>query len=158
MATKRNPRAQGDQGEMSAIVWLGSLGWPVFLPIGHSPDYDLVTDFGDGLSRVQVKTSTVFRLGRWDVTVCTRGGNRSWSGVVKRLDPTNYDYLFVLVGDGRRWFIPAADVQGACGLRLGGPKYAEYEIDRGEPLRIGRPTLDSASPRRDTRAVKGTRL
>ena len=41
------------------------------------------------------------------VTVCTRGGNQSWSGLVKRLDPTSCDYLFVLVGDGRRWFIPA---------------------------------------------------
>jgi hypothetical protein len=32
--------------------------------------------------RVQVKTSTDYRLGRWEVTVCTRGGNQSWSGMV----------------------------------------------------------------------------
>jgi hypothetical protein len=35
------------------------------------------------------------------------GRNQSWTGVVKRLDPARFDYLFVLVGDGRRWFIPS---------------------------------------------------
>jgi hypothetical protein len=58
---KRDPRGQGDQGELSAIAWLIGIGWPVFLPIGHSPDFDLVTDFGEGLVRVQVKTSSVLR-------------------------------------------------------------------------------------------------
>jgi hypothetical protein len=139
---KRDPRGQGDLGERSAITYLLDLGWPVFLPIGHSPDIDLVTDFGDGAVRVQVKTSTVFRNGRWDVTVATRGGNRSWSGLVKRLDPSRYDYLFVLVGDGRRWFIPAATVEGGCGVRLGGPKYSQYEIEAGRPLPAWIPPLD----------------
>ncbi|MDQ6819873.1 MAG: hypothetical protein M3076_05945 [Actinomycetota bacterium] len=71
---------------------------------------------------------------RWDVAVCTRGGNRSWSGLVKRLDPSCYDYLFVLVGDGRRWFIPSIAVGGGCSIRVGGPRYAEFEAERGEPL------------------------
>jgi hypothetical protein len=53
---------------------------------------------------------------------------------VKYLDPSRYDYLFVLVGDGRRWFIPAQAVGGTSGIRLGGPKYYEYEIEAGEPL------------------------
>ena len=38
----RNPRRQGDLGEFSAIEWLGSKGYPVWIPVGHSPDYDLV--------------------------------------------------------------------------------------------------------------------
>jgi hypothetical protein len=83
---------------------------------------------------VQVKTSTQLRKNRWEVAVCTRGGNRSWNGVVKYLDPTRYDRLFVLVGDGRRWFIPAPDVDGRAGLRLGGPKYECFEIEPGRPL------------------------
>jgi hypothetical protein len=120
---------------MSAILWLGAMGMPVFLPIGHSPDYDLITDFGQGLVRVQCKTSTGFRKGRWEIAVATRGGNRSWSGLVKYLDPSRYDYLFVLVGDGRRWFIPSGDVAATSGLRLGGPKYARFEIGAGAPLR-----------------------
>jgi hypothetical protein len=86
-------------------------------------------DYGDGLRRIQVKTSNCFRNNRWSVAVCTRGGNRSWSGLVKRLDPEAYDYLFVLVGDGRRWLIPSHEVSGGCAIHLGGPKYAGYEID-----------------------------
>jgi hypothetical protein len=60
--------------------------------------------------------------------------NQSWSGLVKYLDQAHYEYLFVLVGDGRRWFVPAGRVGGGCGIRVGGPKYAEYEIEPGEQL------------------------
>ena len=62
--------------------------------------------------------------------VCTRGGNQSWSGLVKRLDTAAFDDLFVLVGEGRQWFIPAVRV-------LGGPKYSEFEVDRGAPIPAG---------------------
>jgi hypothetical protein len=44
------------------------------------------------------------------------------------------EYLFVLVGDGRQWFIPAAKLEAASAIALGGPKYAEYEVDKGAPL------------------------
>jgi len=56
--------------------------------------------------------------------------------LVKRLDPTRIDYLFVLVGDGRRWFIPAAEIQGVTEIHLGGPKYASFEVDPGRPLLV----------------------
>ena len=65
------------------------------------------------------------------MAVCTRGGNRSWNGVVKRFDQRRCDYLFVLVEDGRRWFIPSNEVGGQTGVLLGGPRYAAYEIDSG---------------------------
>jgi hypothetical protein len=92
----------------------------------------------EALLRVQVKTSTVFLKNRWDVAVCTRGGNRSWNGIVKRLDKSHIDYLFVLVGDGRRWFIPAPAIGGGNAIRLGGPKYAAFEIEPGRPLPVAR--------------------
>ncbi len=132
---RRNPRGQGDQGERSAIVWLLEQGLPVFLPVGHSPDIDLITVIDDRVVRVQVKTSTQFNRNRWDVAVCTRGGNRSWNGVIKHLDPSRYDRLFVLVGDGRRSFIQANQVGATAGLRLGGPKYERFEIESGPPLK-----------------------
>ncbi len=129
------PRRQGDAGELSAMHWLASTGAYVFYPVGHSPDYDLVADLDDGrLIRVQVKTSTCFHDGRYSVTLATRGGNQSWNGLVKRLDPSRCDYLFVHVGDARRWFIPSGAVGGGSGIALGGPKYAEYEIERSAPL------------------------
>ena len=128
------PRQQGDVGELSAIVWLAGQGFPVFKPLFHSPHYDLVADLGSCLVRVEVKTTTRFNKGRWEVTVCTRGGNQSWNGLTKRLDPKKCDYLFVLVGDGRRWFIPSTHFGGGRGLLLGGPKYAPHEVEQGDPI------------------------
>ncbi|MBS1885739.1 MAG: hypothetical protein JSU06_00965 [Actinobacteria bacterium] len=43
--------------------------------------------------------------------MATKGGNRSWSGHVKAIDTGRFDYLFVLVADGRRWFIPAESIE-----------------------------------------------
>jgi len=83
---------------------------------------------------VQVKTSTVYRNGRWEVTICTRGGNRSWSGVAKLFSAARCDQLFVLVADGRRWFIPSGDVAGRTKVALGGPKYDEFEVEAGRAL------------------------
>jgi PD-(D/E)XK endonuclease len=129
-----SPRRQGDLGEFSAIEWLGSQGHIVYVPIGHSPDVDLMATNGKRSLRVQVKTSTAYRKRRWEVAICTRGGNRSWNGTVKRFSASRCDRLFVLVGDGRRWFIPAAAVEAGARLVLGGPKYARFEIDPGRPL------------------------
>jgi len=135
------PRQQGDIGELSAMQWLVEQGARVFVPIGHSPDVDVIADFGDRLLRVQVKTSRCrTRQGHFAVALCTRGGNRSWSGLVKHFDAARCDRLFVLVEDGRRWFIPAETVEGRSGVTLGGPKYSEFEVERGRPF--AGPTLD----------------
>ena len=136
MATRISPRRQGDIGELSALGWLIHQGASVYLPYGHSPDVDLVADFGDHLTRVQVKTSTVFEKRRWHVSLATRGGNRSWSGLVKYFGADRCDHLFVLVADGRRWFIPAADVGATSALALGGPKYAAYEVESDRPFAV----------------------
>jgi hypothetical protein len=129
-----SPRAQGNLGEFSAMEWLVRAGALVLKPIFEHPDYDLVADFGDRLVRVQVKTSTSWRNNRWQVMLATRGGNQSWSGLVKRFDGSRCDGLFAHVGDGRRWYIPAAQVGGGTHVALGGPKYSEYEIEPGTPL------------------------
>jgi hypothetical protein len=134
-----SPRRQGDLGELSAMEWLGSQGYGVYYPIGHSPDCDLVIDDGQTLQRVQVKTSTQWRHRRWEVTLCTRGGNQSWNGLVKRFSSSRCDTLFVAVADGRRWFIPAHAVGGGNKIIVGGPKYAEHEVEPGRPLAFERP-------------------
>jgi hypothetical protein len=81
------------------MEWFASNGAWIFYPIGHSPHVDFVADFGDRLVRVQVKTCTCRYKNRWSVTLCTRGGNQSWNGIVKRLDQSRLGYLFVVVGD-----------------------------------------------------------
>jgi hypothetical protein len=133
-----NRRVQGDIGELSAMEWLASKNATVWVPFTHSPHVDLMAEWDDGLARVQVKTSTyrgsTRNSDRWHISIATNGGNRSWSGVAKQFDPARVDYLFVLVGDGRRWFIPAHLVEGSRGLVLGGIKYSEFEIEPGTPF------------------------
>ena len=150
-----NRRQQGDLGEVSAIEWLTRQGATVFVPLGHSPDVDLLADVVGHLYRVQVKTSTrqptPNGAERWEVRLATNGGNQSWTGKIKTLDPERLDYLYVLVGDGRRWFIPAGAVEAQTSMILGGSRYAEFEISPGPPIdplvygpRIASPARGSA--------------
>ena len=128
------PREQGDLGELSAMQWLAWQGASVAIPVGNNRHWDLMADLDGRALRVQCKTSRCVNKGRWAVTLATRGGNQSWNGLTKYLDPSCFDYLFVLVGDGRRRSIPADRVEGGRGLALGGPKYGELEVDRGDPI------------------------
>jgi len=139
-----NWRLQGDLGEASAIQWLTSKGFAVAIPFGHSPDWDLVIESRGRFSRVQVKTSICTTNGRWHVRVATSGGNQSWTGVVKRFTAGRCDYLFVHVGDGRRWFIPSRAVEASTSINLGGTKYSEYEVELGAPL-PGKTEVDHAA-------------
>lgn len=145
---QRNPRRQGDLGEAAAIQWLTEVGACVSVPLFHSPDYDLVAELGGQLHRVQVKTGTHARGSGYILQLATCGGNQSWTGLVKRFDPSRYDYLFVLVGDGRRWFIPASEIEGTTNIVLGGRKYEEYEVTRSDgssaPSTIAQPKRGSA--------------
>jgi hypothetical protein len=121
------------------MEWLASKGALVWIPLGHSPDVDLMAEFNDQVIRIQVKTCAfrvVTRNGheRWSVSIATNGGNQSWSGQAKKFDPARVDYLFVLVGSGRRWFIPAEILEGSGSVNLGGPKYSEFEVEPGTAI------------------------
>ena len=119
---------------MSAIDWLSGQGYRVWIPLGHSPDIDLIATHGTDTLRIEVKTSTRARGDGWIVMLCTRGGNQSWSGVSKLFDSARCDYLFVLVGDGRRWFIPTTALEATSGIMLGGSKYDRFEVESGRPI------------------------
>ena len=122
-------------GELSAMEWLASQGATIAVPVFHSPDWDLIAELGDRLLRIQVKTSTCRnKRGRWEVAIATRGGNQSWTGLVKYFDSARCEFLFVHVGDGRRWYIPSRALECRSALTLGGPKYSEFEVDAGRPL------------------------
>jgi hypothetical protein len=134
-----NRRQQGDLGEASAIEWFSRLRATIFIPFGHSPDVDLVVELEGRLLRIQVKTSTQFTQTpdghlRRVVALRTCGGNQSWTGVAKEIDPARVDFLFVLTGDGRRWVIPSDCLEARNSIRMGGAKYAEFEIDPAPPI------------------------
>ena len=141
------PKQQGDRGEASAIEWLVGQGAEVFVPLTSSPDVDVVALGDERVLRVQVKTTGCVLKDRWQVTLCTRGGNQSWTGLVKRFSSERCDFLFVLAADGRRWWIPSASVEGSTGILLGGPKYAGFEVEpgRGFASLEGAPSLLSAA-------------
>jgi len=134
MGERWTPRRQGDAGELSAINWLTSAGAYVFLPLFSHPDYDVIAVFSGEVVRVQVKTSGQWQRGRFLVSLCTRGGNQSWNGIVKRLDSSRCDSVFIHVADGRRWYIPSVELGGSTAICLGGPKYAKFEVEPGLPL------------------------
>lgn len=118
------------------MEWLASKGALVWIPLGHSPDVDLIAEVEGQILRIQVKTSTQRTTTpngdkRWSVSVCTNGGNQSWTKTTKTFDPGRVDYLFSLVGDGRRWFIPADAIESQRQVALGGKKYSEFEIEPG---------------------------
>jgi hypothetical protein len=143
-----HPREQGDVGEAYAIVWLTDVGAKVSTPLFHSPDYDLIADFGEGLLRVQVKTSGCVMRGRYKVQVATSGGNRSWTGAVKYFDRHRCDALFVRLVDGRQWLIPASAVDASTTITLGGRKYSEYQIHPGGGIPLAaRRALESSALR-----------
>ena len=127
--------------------WLAGRGARIYVPVGHSPDVDLVAVIDKLVLRVEVKTSTHRRDDRWVVVISTRGGNQSWTGLVKYFDRDRCDYLFVHVGDGRRWFIPTGALDCTSSLCLGGPKYAEFEIESGRPLQQTSSDRGLESPR-----------
>jgi hypothetical protein len=121
------------------MEWLASKGALVWIPLGHSPDVDLMAELDGQLSRIQVKTTTYSVTtpnghGRWQVSIATCGGNRSWTGATKEFDARRVEYLFVLAGDGRRWLIPANVIEGSRAVLLGGSKYSEFEIEPGSSL------------------------
>ena len=134
-----NRTQQGDLGEASAVEWLLREGAVAYKPVGYSPDNDLIADLNGELIRVQVKTTTQRTLTpdgheRFPTMIATNGGNQSWSGVTKRFGSARADFLFVLTSRGRRWFIPAGEVQAGRTVQLGAPRYADFEIDPTQPI------------------------
>jgi hypothetical protein len=71
---------------------------------------------------------------RWNIQLATSGGNQSWTGLVKLLDASRCEAIFVLAGDGRRWFIPSRFLEGSRTIAVGGSKYSEFEIEAGPPI------------------------
>jgi len=121
-------KKQGDAGMGLAIGWMTSHGITVSVPLTDSQDYDLIADDGTGLCRVQVKTTTYKTpCGVYQANLSVKGGNRTGTGRVKKFDKGKVDKVFVVVGDGGMFFIPA-DKVGCHGLNLG-VKYDSYKVN-----------------------------
>ena len=94
-------KQQGDNCEALAILYYTSLGYIVSKPINHSSYYDLIVDDGKNLKKIECKSSR-FKANNvsYRVNLKTCGGNSSWNGVVKKIDCSKVDEIFILDGDG----------------------------------------------------------
>ena len=157
---RRHPREQGDIGERAAVEWLWRAGAVVFVPFGHSPDFDLVAAFDSRLYRIEVKTSTrLIAAGRprYCVQLVTYGGNQSWNGLVKPFRPQRCDFVFILVGNGRRWFIPSSSITTKRSISVGAAKWGDFAVDDRDAQSKARrllewPSSQGGAPELESRA------
>ncbi len=129
---RANPREQGLLGLTDAIHWFGEHSYSISLPLIDAQPYDLIVDDGDGLQRVQVKTTTYRSpYGIYTVSLATRGGNRSFH-TSKPFDPGATELLYVLTDSDERYLIPTHRVRARGALNLG-KRMAPYRVGHAAP-------------------------
>jgi hypothetical protein len=124
----KNTKKQGDIGEARAIYEYTKLGYVICAPLCDSAKYDLIIEKDGTMRRVQVKTSSQAREGGFIIELSTCGGNQSRNSRTPRLRG-DYDELFVLLSDERRWMIPAEKLEDVkYSIKVGNTKWREFEI------------------------------
>lgn len=114
----KNSKKQGDAGVGSAIQYFTGLGYTVCIPLTDSQDYDLIVDNGSKLDRVQVKTTSYKEVsGNFSVSLTVKGGNRSGTGKIKKINIDSIDSLFILTPENR-YYIPILDIGVKSGITL----------------------------------------
>jgi len=124
----KNTKKQGDAGMGIAIGWFAEHGYTVCVPLSDSQSYDLVVDNGEGLRRVQVKTTTYRdKYGRYNANLSVKGWSTRTKGCyVRRFSVDQADLLFIVLGDGHKYLIPADRVGGST-ISLG-EKFSDCEV------------------------------
>jgi len=123
-----NTKKQGDAGVGSAVAYFTQCGYTVSIPLTDSQDYDLIVDIDGKLNRVQVKTSRCSeKSGIYKVNLRVLGGNRSGTGKVKHFDSGLVEYVYILVANGDRYFIPTSAIESKSCIHVG-QKYLEYKV------------------------------
>lgn len=122
-----NPRKQGNAGLSIAIAYFCRVGAEVAIPLTDTQRYDLMIDNGNGLERVQVKTTTMKEGNSYVVHLRTIGGNKS-QVIMRPFDPSDYEWLFVVCGDATAYLIPSAVITSRQSMSLGG-KYEAFRLE-----------------------------
>lgn len=124
-AAERAARGQPDlshldrAGSLLAAGWFTLYGGRVSWPL-EPCRYDLLADLGDGLRRVQVKTTTV-RVGEtWKVYLSSARGQR------RVYTPDEIDDFFIIDGALNYYVIPLSAVGGLRAIHL--RAYAGYRV------------------------------
>lgn len=106
-------------GSMLAAAWFMLCGYEIAWPLEPCP-HDLVVHREGTFSRVQVKTTRVWRDGSWQVGVTSSGRTPA------PYDPDDLDYFFVIDGEFGYYLIPANVAAGRTGLSL--RRYENFRV------------------------------
>jgi len=99
----------------------------VAIPLTDTQRYDLIIVHGEGIERVQVKTTTVKQGRNYYARLTTVGGNHT-QVKVRKFEPTDYEWLFVVCGDATAYMIPTQAITARTGLVLG-RRYEDYRLE-----------------------------
>jgi hypothetical protein len=94
--------------------------------------YDLLADSPDGISRVQVKTTTFASHSGWMATVGHHPDNHSKKGQLQAYDPDEIDLFFIIDGDMTMYLIPYRAVAGRVRVLL--RTYRKYIVGNAHGL------------------------
>lgn len=126
MFNNMNTVTQGSVGLANAISYYTLKGYIVSLPLIDNQEYDLLVDCGNGIEKVQVKTTKRKVAGNFKVQIKTVRPNRK-SNTIKRFDNASVDLLFVLTEDMESYSIPCKEINVGCELTLD-KRYEQYKF------------------------------
>ncbi|GAB5492938.1 MAG: hypothetical protein Phog2KO_31530 [Phototrophicaceae bacterium] len=131
LASYRNSKKQGDIGLVLEIAWFEINDYPVSIPLTDSQDYDLIIDMSGTLKKVQVRTTyNQQKSGSYEVNLRVMGGNRSGTGQVKYFIDTDVDYLFIVVENGAKYFIPKSNITNKRAINIFNDRqYEQYRVE-----------------------------
>lgn len=129
MFLKLNTVKQGTVGVGAAIYEFTKRDWCVSVPVNDIQPYDLVVDDGEGLKKVQVKTTRYKENSKYVVQLKSVRPNRTANNI-RRFDSSEVDYLFILCEDETQYLIPANTITVGASLALG-TKYDGYMVRKG---------------------------
>lgn len=122
----KNTKTQGDAGLGIAIAYFAVNGYPCMIPLIDNQPYDLVVDYKGKLCKIQIKTTSYkSKYDVFNVSLTTKGGNRTGNKSPKKLEVEDVDYIFVVTGDGDRYLIPYDKIMSTINL---GEKYIDFII------------------------------
>ncbi|MFZ1258098.1 MAG: group I intron-associated PD-(D/E)XK endonuclease [Candidatus Saccharimonas sp.] len=121
-------KEKGDLATAHAISYFMTNGYEVCLPIGDKRPYDLIAEQEGKLYRVQVKYAGYYTgEQKYKAALRTMGGNQSYFSAKKYSD-TDFELLFIYVGNGRMFLIPWPELKNRNSVSIEASKFARFEV------------------------------
>lgn len=118
-------------GAAIAAAWFTLCGFSVLFPIEPAL-YDLVVEMPEGLTRVQVKTTTFNGRNGWQAGVGRRPYSIRKDAPLVAYDPDAIDYFFIIDGDLGMYLIPSRAIAGRVAVLL--RTYKAYVVGNARGL------------------------